>query len=281
MTDPRLPYFDHLLSELARGNQALNTSFGRHVHWGLWDDPRAATGTDEDYARAAENLTVQLCTLAQMADGQRVLDAGCGFGGTIASLNAQLQHMDMTGLNIDPRQLARAREQVHARGDNRIAFIEGDACALPFPDASFDRVLAVECIFHFPSREKFFQEAQRVLKPGGILALSDFIPSPLFVPVTSLVNSKFFEKYNVYGHSDVSTTRAGYARLAARTGFAVPAMRDVTRNTLPTYDYLHRNSRYEVLGGWMKHVARFQVGLQKRIGAAKLLTYQLAAFRKL
>src|SRR5438034_5931485 len=44
---------------------------------------------------------------------------------------------------------------------------EADACALPFPDASFDRVLAVECIFHFPSRLRFLKEAARVLKPGG------------------------------------------------------------------------------------------------------------------
>jgi len=86
MTEHRLPYFDYLLAELAKRNSAIEKSFGRHVHWGYWDDPAKARGDDDDYARAAEQLTVELCRLAGIAEGEKILDVGCGFGGTIASL---------------------------------------------------------------------------------------------------------------------------------------------------------------------------------------------------
>jgi SAM-dependent methyltransferase len=51
--------------------------------------------------------------------------------------------------------------------------VEANACALPFEDASFDRVLCIEAMFHFPSRQRFFQEVTRVLRPGGVFVASD------------------------------------------------------------------------------------------------------------
>jgi cyclopropane fatty-acyl-phospholipid synthase-like methyltransferase len=54
------------------------------VHWGYWPEPSQATGTAEDYGRAAEALCRHVCAPAMIEDGQAVLDAGCGFGGTIA-----------------------------------------------------------------------------------------------------------------------------------------------------------------------------------------------------
>ncbi len=94
--------------------------------------------------------------------------------------------MDLTGLNIDARQLAAAEAQTKPANGNKIGWVEADACRLPFEDNSFDRVLAVECIFHFPSREKFLAEAARVLKPGGYLAVSDFVPTLMFFGKTPI-----------------------------------------------------------------------------------------------
>src|SRR5262245_24213224 len=182
-TSIELPYFDILLEELSQNKRDITEAFGRHVHWGYWDAPRDANGSMADFAAAAEKLSERVCDAAAVADGQRILDVGCGFGGTVQHLNQRLRQVRLSGLNIDERQLARARQHVIARPGNEVDFHEGDACAMPFPDASFDVVLAVECIFHFGSRARFFEEARRVLAPGGRLALCDFVPTRAGVPL--------------------------------------------------------------------------------------------------
>jgi len=71
-----------------------------------------------------------------VADGVSILDAGCGFGGTVASLNERFSGLEMIGLNIDPRQLERAAARVLARPDNQLRWRAADACSLPYAMAS-------------------------------------------------------------------------------------------------------------------------------------------------
>ncbi len=239
-----LPYFDGLLEQIDRGNAEALQAFGRHVHWGYWDDPAKADGSIAGFVAATEALCQRVCDAGQIGGGSRVLDCGCGFGGTIASLNERFSQMQLVGLNIDDRQLARARTEVQAQRDNTIAFVQGDACQLPFADGSFDVVLAVECIFHFPSRLRFFQEARRVLRSGGKLALCDFVPLSITLPLLKLMDQ--FAKSAIertYGPVNSQVTIADYRTLATTAGFSPISTEDITRNTLPTYPLIRQLMR--------------------------------------
>jgi SAM-dependent methyltransferase len=276
-----LPYIDQLLKQLARGNPALEQSFGRHIHWGYWPDPGTARiDSPEDYGAAAERLGLELLAMADIRPGMRVLDAGCGFGGTLASLREKVAGLDLVGLNIDARQLQRAAALAREGSGAPPSFVAADACTLPFADASFDRVLAVECIFHFPSRAAFLAEVRRVLRPGGVLVLSDFVPASAWVPMVRLGMRLGADRVPLFGACDVSCSAAGYRRLADQTGLALAALRDITRHTLPTYAFLGRMLG-QGAGSRRAWFAR-QAGpkLLELIGRAGLLRYGLLRFER-
>lgn len=168
------------------------------------------------------------------------MDVGCGFGGTISTLNDHLQNVELIGLNIDSKQLEYAQDMVIARETNQIDFVAGDACKLPLPDNNFDTVLAVECIFHFHSRKEFFSEVRRVLKPSGTLVLSDYVPMWFLKPVALLINSPLCEGNNPYGHSNMNITFGSYRRLAKANQMSMSS-KDATANVRPTYDFIDKH----------------------------------------
>jgi SAM-dependent methyltransferase len=238
------PYFDVLLQRLNGGDKRAEVAFGRHVHWGYWPDADSADGSPEDYADAAERLCRKVCDAAGIRDGMRVLDVGCGLGGTIASLNERFNHLDMVGVNIDQRQLRRAAKTVRPGNHNRIRFQEADACDLPFDDASFDAVLAVECAFHFPSRAAFLLGAARVLVSGGRLALSDFVPPVDALPTLKLFNPGRDEATRLsYGAVNLLCPVGEYRLLAGAAGLTLLAAENITANTMPTYGFLRDDQR--------------------------------------
>lgn len=113
-----------------------------------------------------------------LADGMRVLDLGCGRGRHLHSLYWHAKALDVVGLDLDFEDLSAAIDGFFelppppATPPRSAVFATGDAARLPFADESFDAVICSEVLEHVESVAPVLAEIDRILKPGGIFALS-------------------------------------------------------------------------------------------------------------
>lgn len=231
---PRVPsYFDSLLQGFYQGEQ------GRFVHLGHWDHPPSldVPGTPGEFHQAQIRMNEYLLEMAQLQDGHDVLDIGCGFGGTLQRIDQTFRQMSLTGVNIDPRQL-KVCFSLESAADNRFLWHEADACALPFADCTFDRAFCIEAMFHFSSRAGFFSEVARVLRPSGILVVSDIVVlrDQVESQITPAeVASVLDEGYGPWPHpwSQLDELKT----MPATFGLICESAQDVTLQTLPIHRF--------------------------------------------
>ena len=151
-------------------DRLLENLWGDHVHLGHYGDPprrRDFRDAKADFVHAL----VHWSGLDQLPAGSKVLDVGCGIGGS-ARILAQDYGLDVVGISISPAQVARATALTPDGLNCRFAVM--DALDLQLSDQSFDGVWSVEAGPHMPNKQKYADELLRVLKPGGTLAVADW-----------------------------------------------------------------------------------------------------------
>jgi ubiquinone/menaquinone biosynthesis C-methylase UbiE len=120
-------------------------------------------------AQCAERFVDRL----QIQPGARVLDVACGTGNL--AIPAARTGAQVWGVDIAPNLLDQARERANAEG-LRATFEEGDAEQLPYPDAHFDVVMSMFGAMFGPRPELVATELARVCRPGGTIAMANWIP---------------------------------------------------------------------------------------------------------
>jgi SAM-dependent methyltransferase len=123
-------------------------------------------------------------------DGRRVLDVGCGRGGTIYTLKTFFEPASLVGLDLSSAAIEFDRK---AHGDERTSFHEGDAENLPFVDESFDIVTNLESSHSYPNIHHFYSQVHRVLRPGGHFLYTDALSAQQFVGSLAYLDHIGFE----------------------------------------------------------------------------------------
>lgn len=214
--------FDYRAFWVNRGNPAL--------HFGFWDE-----GT-RSHADSLVNVNRVLAERARIRPGQRVLDAGCGLGGTSIWL-ARERQAEVVGITVVADQVRRATRRSSALGlSGSVLFEERDFTRTGLPDASFDVVWAQESVCHALDKRAFLAESHRLLRPGGRLVMAEYMRQ-------SRPNDQSEERLmrswlSGWAIPDLATGEE-FQRWSAEVGFADVELEDCTPRVRRSHRRLH------------------------------------------
>jgi MPBQ/MSBQ methyltransferase len=151
----------------------LEYYWGEHIHLGYYNKEEMEAGyKKKDFIQAKYDFVDEMMKLGgidqDVGKQVKVLDVGCGVGGTSRYLAKNLgPKAEVTGITLSPNQVARAQELAVEQDVPNAKFTVMNALEMDFPDNSFDIVWACESGEHMPDKKKYIEEMMRVLKPGG------------------------------------------------------------------------------------------------------------------
>ncbi|MGF1428235.1 class I SAM-dependent methyltransferase [Kitasatospora sp. LaBMicrA B282] len=151
---------------------------GGFINFGYWQAIEPTGPLDEAARiRSQQDLYRHVLDAIGLPGQAELLEVGCGRGMGCELALREYGPAAVTGLDIHPEQLQRAR---HAHADRlraepgRLRFVQGAAERMPAADGEFDAVISVEAVQHFPDLGAFAAETARVLRPGGRVAVAGF-----------------------------------------------------------------------------------------------------------
>ena len=181
------------------------------LNLGLWH----GDGSDPDEAPVAVRRLVETLAAELPKDGS-ILDVGNGLGAQDPLIAERAAPSRLVVLNVTRSQLVAGRARLEEVG---ALAVNGDAARMPLRDDSFDGVISVEAAFHFASRRRFLAEAFRVLRPGGVLSMSDIATNRM--PRGPVEGAAALAQLRVWGlRASAAATVGQIVALAQGVGFA-------------------------------------------------------------
>ncbi|MFC5719495.1 SAM-dependent methyltransferase [Streptomyces gamaensis] len=251
-------------------------AMGGYLHGGYWAGPDPATTVEE----AGDRLTDVVAAGLDLRPGSRLLDVGCGNGK--AGLRVAAAHgAHVTGITLSPYQAGLARERAAAAGMAASARFEvADMHDLPFAEASFDAVLAIEVMCHAPVRTRVYEQLARVLRPGGTVAVTDFV---LRRPVLDPGRRAAVEhSEGDFQHGPI-LPRAAYEECVTAAGLDVVDFTDIGEAVRPSFEAVAaamRAARQVVQTGMAEADFHRMVDGIARFGSVTEIGYAVVTARK-
>lgn len=162
-------YYEDMNYDIVPGLKGTNYN-ARWMNVGYWKGC-------SNYNSACEKLAYILSILGGFSSEDKLLDVGCGCGEQDYYWAKQYSGISIVAMDIVEKQIVEAKRRKPAIENSSISFIKGDAGNIPFEAERFTKVSALDCEYHFMTREKFYKEAYRVLQRGGVLAVTDMLPA--------------------------------------------------------------------------------------------------------
>jgi len=159
-----------------------NGSHNKFINFGIWNKATSFNGLNEDEQynirdAASKRLYDEVIKKADIKKNSVVVDLGCGPGGGTFYIQRKCAPKFITGIDPVPEQVSRARkflEESNISDKSAVQFLKGSADHIPLDDNSVTHLICVEAVQHFPSIQKFIEEAKRVLTPDGKLVFASF-----------------------------------------------------------------------------------------------------------
>ena len=154
-------------------------------------------GYELQMGRWSRRLAEPFLDFCGCADGEDILDAGCGTGSLTFAIARRANPRSIRGVDLSSAYIQHATEQNH---DPRIEFRVEDVCALPFADASFDRVLALLVLHFVPETDRAIAQLRRVARPGATVAATvwdargGFVANRIFFDTAAALDPKGNER---------------------------------------------------------------------------------------